>query len=84
MLGNAGNYPRNHHSANFKFLNGWLPNASLHTVTADGTYRIHAQDFGGNLDSARKYGIRIPVSIYVGGETEDYWLARLPPRLYGQ
>jgi len=74
VLGNAGNYPRNHHSANFKYLNGWLPNAYIHTVTADGTYRIHAQDFGGNLDPARKYAIRIPVSIYADGETMDYWL----------
>jgi len=74
VLGNAGNYPRNHHSANFKFLNGWLPNAYIHTVTANGTYRIHAQDFGGDLDPARKYAIRIPVSIYADGETMDYWL----------
>ena len=74
VLGNAGNYPRSHHSANFKFLNGWLPNAYIHTVTANGTYRIHAQDFGGNLDPARKYAIRIPVAISAGGETMDYWL----------
>ena len=46
----------------------------FHTVTANGTYRIHAQDFGGNLDPARKYAIRIPVSISAGGETLDYWL----------
>jgi hypothetical protein len=58
----------------FKFRNGWLLNANLHTVTASGTYRIYAQDFGGNLRPARKYGIRIPVSITAGGETMDYWL----------
>jgi len=74
VLGGAYNYPRNHHSANFKFLNGWLPNDYLHTVTTGGTYRIYAQDFGGNLLSARKYGIRIPVGIVAGGETMDYWL----------
>jgi hypothetical protein len=78
VLGNAGTYPRSHHSANFKFLNGWLPNAYIHTVTANGTYRIHAQDFGGNLDPARKYAIRIPVAISAGGETMDYWLDYRP------
>jgi len=74
VLGNAGNYPRSHHSANFKFLNGWLPNANIYTITANGTYRIYAQDFGGNLDPARKYAIRVPVGISAGDETEDYWI----------
>jgi hypothetical protein len=75
-LGNAYNslFPRNHYSANFKFLNGWLPNAYLHTVTTSGTYRIYAHDFGGNLDATRHYGIRIPVGLSVGGETVDYWV----------
>jgi hypothetical protein len=67
-------HPRNHFSANFKFLNGWLPNAYLHTVTTSGTYRIYAHDFGGNLDATRQYGIRIPVGITAGGETMDYWI----------
>jgi hypothetical protein len=72
--GGVGSFPQSHYNANFKFLNGWLPNAYIHTATADGTYRIYAQDFGGNIDPARKYAIRIPVGIFVGGETEDYWL----------
>jgi len=74
VLGNAYNYPRNHYNANFKFLNGWLISANIHTVTASGVYRIYAHDMGGNLDAARKYAIRIPVSIAVGDETEDYWI----------
>jgi len=75
-LGYAYNpaHPRNHFSANFKFLYGWLPEAYLHTVTASGTYRIYAHDFGGDLDPTRHYGIRIPVGITAGGETMDYWM----------
>ena len=75
-LGYAHNqaHPRNHFSANFKFLYGWLPDAHLHTVTASGTYRIYAHDFGGNLEPTRHYGIRIPVGITAGGETMDYWI----------
>jgi hypothetical protein len=79
VLGYAyNNYPGNHYNANFKFLFGWLPNTYIHTVTASGTYRIYAQDFGGNLNSTRSYAIRVPVSISVGGETVDYWIEFRP------
>ena len=84
VLGKSQYFP-NHHSANFKYLNGWLPASYLHTVSASGTYRVYAQDFGGNLDASRKYGIRIPAGINlpqrvnqygdaVPATTVDYWL----------
>jgi len=75
VLGNAWNYSyNNHYNANFKFLNGWLSESQLHTVTASGVYRIFAQDQGGTLKQARRYAIRIPVGIRVGDETMDYWI----------
>jgi hypothetical protein len=78
VLGSSSSFPQGHHSANFKRLNGWLPSAQVHTVTANGTYRIHGQDFGGYIDPQRKYGIKIPVGIAVGGETVDYWIDYRP------
>ena len=74
VMGKASSFPAGHYSGNFKYVAGWLPNAYIHTVSTSGTYRIYAMDSGSNLDPARRYSARIPVSMSVAGLVVDYWL----------
>lgn len=38
----------------------WIPNANVHQVTTNGTYRIYAQDTETAITAGRFYGIRMP------------------------
>lgn len=44
----------------------WIPNANVHQVTTNGTYRIYASDTETTITSGRFYGIRMPSYINSG------------------
>jgi len=73
VMSNGSNFPFDHQNANFKFILGWLPSSYVATVASSGTYRIYAHDENSRI-SGRKYAVRIPVGISIGGELEDYWI----------
>lgn len=63
VMGGSNNFPRNHFSANFKNIVGWLPSQNLVTFEVDDaraeTFRVYRQDGGAPLNPSRKYGVRI-------------------------
>lgn len=46
----------------------WIAPTNVTTVTTDGTYRIHAHDLGGTLNTA------LPMAVKINKDTRDYWL----------
>lgn len=48
------------------FGSKWIPDANVHQVTANGTYRIYALDTETTITAGRFYGIRMPSYINSG------------------
>ena len=56
-----------HFNACHKNLLGWLPDASVQTITTSGVYRVYSHDIAA-LGSGLKYGLKIHK------DTRDYWV----------
>lgn len=54
----------------------WIPDANVHIVTTNGTYRIYALDTETAIASGRFYGIRMPAYINSGfcSTCTEYWI----------
>lgn len=57
-----------HFNARNKLLLDWIAPTNVTTVTTDGTYRIHAHDLGGTLNTA------LPMAVKINKDSRDYWL----------
>ncbi len=59
VMGSSGsNFPRNHLNAQAKNQVRWLPDDYVQTITASGTYRLHAFDQA-QLDPTKRYALKL-------------------------
>ena len=58
MGSSSSNFPRNHLNAQAKNQVRWLPNDFVQTITASGTYRLHAFDQA-QLDPTKRYALKL-------------------------
>lgn len=54
----------------------WIPDANVHQVTTNGTYRIYAVDAETTITGGRFYGIRMPAHLNSGfcSTCTEYWI----------